>query len=117
MTGRRTTVVVPPTLYPSPPTATGHPTCNDVEYRIDQRPDGRYVLGWGDLVANAWQETYDDLPVALARLAVLLDSLRDDVPPLFQHRTVAEHEGDAPAGPREFVEAAWSFFNSQLEGR
>ena len=34
--------------------------------------DGKYSLWWTDFVANDITETYDSLPIALARLAVLL---------------------------------------------
>jgi hypothetical protein len=38
---------------------------------IDSGQDG-YVLSWTDYVANDWAEAYLDLPVAVARLAVLV---------------------------------------------
>jgi hypothetical protein len=40
--------------------------------RIDLRADGSATLSWGDGVANAWEETFADLPTAVLRLAALL---------------------------------------------
>ena len=35
--------------------------------------DGVVVLWWTDYVANEWTETYDSLPIALTRLALLAE--------------------------------------------
>lgn len=40
--------------------------------------DGGFELRWSDYVANEWSETYDDLPVAVARLALLIDVVKND---------------------------------------
>lgn len=43
-----------------------------------KRVDESFMLWWGDYVANEWTETYDDLAVAVARLAVLIDAVAHD---------------------------------------
>jgi hypothetical protein len=54
---------------------------------IDTGQDG-YVLRWTDYVANAWSEEYLDLPVAVARLSVLVAIDQETFGP---HRTFFTH--------------------------
>lgn len=40
--------------------------------------DGGFELRWSDYVANEWVEAYDELAVAVARLALLIDVVKND---------------------------------------
>ena len=47
-------------------------------YLIESEPDSnatKFVLIWGDYVANAWEEEFDLLSIATARMATLLHVL------------------------------------------
>ena len=47
-------------------------------YMIESEPDSdatKFVLIWGDYVANAWEEEFDLLSTATARMATLLHVL------------------------------------------
>lgn len=39
---------------------------------VDSECGKRFVLWWTDYVANSWEEMFDSLPVAIARLASLV---------------------------------------------
>lgn len=54
--------------------------------------DGGFELRWSDYVANEWSETYNDLPVAVARLAVLIDAVESDA---FLHLDAPEFAREA----------------------
>ena len=45
---------------------------DSVEVFIIANPDDSFTLRWGDYIANAWEEKYDSLGVALARAAVIV---------------------------------------------
>ena len=51
-------------------------TREDVTARIHEKPNGDHVLTWHDGIANEWSENYPDLPVALVRLACLMECER-----------------------------------------
>lgn len=42
------------------------------EIHVTHEGEDTFRVVWGDYVANAWEETYDDLSNALARAAVLV---------------------------------------------
>lgn len=46
---------------------------NDTDYgcRIIRNADDTFTVNWTDYVANEWTETYEDLSVALLRMAML----------------------------------------------
>ena len=62
--------------------------------------DGKYSLWWTDFVANEYTETYDSLPVTLARLAVLLACGDSDWERFFKHDN------------KDFIVLAQDFINS-----
>ena len=43
-----------------------------VEIHLVKQEDNNFLVLWGDYVANAWEEVYADLSVALARIATLV---------------------------------------------
>ena len=43
-----------------------------VEIHLVKQEDNNVLVLWGDYVANAWEEVYADLSVALARIATLV---------------------------------------------
>ena len=52
--------------------------CNhEFESEVIATDDG-FELRWGDYVANEWVERYADLPVAVARLALLIDVVQHE---------------------------------------
>lgn len=43
-----------------------------VEVHLIKQEDNTFLVVWGDYVANAWEEVYADLSVALARVSTLV---------------------------------------------
>ena len=47
-------------------------TTDTVEVHLIKQEDNTFLVVWGDYVANAWEEVYADLSVALARVSTLV---------------------------------------------
>ena len=47
-------------------------TTDTVEVHLIKQEDNNFLVLWGDYVANAWEEVYADLSVALARVSTLV---------------------------------------------
>jgi hypothetical protein len=47
-------------------------TTDTVEVHLIKQEDNNFLVVWGDYVANAWEEVYADLSVALARVSTLV---------------------------------------------
>jgi hypothetical protein len=90
-----------------------------VDVLIQPEPDGGggYVLRWSDQVVNVWAERYPTLALALARVAVLVDGVRQGR--FFVHQSADDRTWTDPDrggdGPPAFVEAATKFLADQLE--
>lgn len=66
---------------------------------------GKFELFWTDYVANDCHETFETLPVALARWAALLHCVDHG-------RMFSDPTGGGGATPAEFVQAATQFLDS-----
>jgi len=51
---------------------------DDVYIGVGKNSEDKFVLYWNDYVANEWTEVFDTLPIALLRLAALLECGRSD---------------------------------------
>ena len=47
-------------------------TTDTVEVHLIKEGENKFLVVWGDYVANAWEEVYADLSVALARVSTLV---------------------------------------------
>lgn len=75
---------------------------DDIRAEIYRVAAGEFLLTWTDYVANEWAETFPTLPVALTRLACLMECERRNWEAGFQ------------ATPDQFTPTASEFLTSQV---
>lgn len=83
----------------NPDPACGSSTCFQAQISAVEHEGGeRWQLYWTDQVANDWSEEYDDLSLAMLRLAALVHSYEHDFATFFTSRGAKDFaDNQAPA--------------------